>query len=135
VKAAENKAAKEAKEAKKQRKAVEVEAAKEKLAEIEANESFAQMQEQQKRIRRRSNVKFSASGERGNGGESDNTDGESDDHDDKNESGGEPDDLGKKRGAKVGFGSSISKETHLLLPAAQHPHPEPPSSTALLPPP
>ena len=47
----ETKATKEAKAAKKQRKEAEAEAAKEKLAQMEADESFVQAQEQQHHIR------------------------------------------------------------------------------------
>jgi hypothetical protein len=58
-----------AKEVEKQQKAAKSEAAKEKLAKIEANESVVLAQEQQHRIRRRSNMK--ARTRDGNNAESD----------------------------------------------------------------
>jgi hypothetical protein len=59
VRAKETKAAKEAKVAEKRRKEVEVEATKERLAQMEADESFVQAQERQRHIRRRSDMKAS----------------------------------------------------------------------------
>ena len=59
AKAAENKAIKEAKAAEKKKKAVADEAAKEELAQMEADESFAQAQEQRARIRQLSDMKGS----------------------------------------------------------------------------
>ena len=51
AKAAEAKAAKAAKATEKTKKAIEAEVAKEKLAQVEANESYVQAQEQRKCIR------------------------------------------------------------------------------------
>jgi hypothetical protein len=56
AKAAEAKAAKEAKAADKRRQAVEAEAAKERLAEMEIEESFVQAQEDKWRVRQRSDI-------------------------------------------------------------------------------
>ena len=90
---AESKAARDAKAAKKRDKAAETEAAKQKLAEMEADESFVQAQEQRGRIRRRSDMKA------GLNDSDDNLEGELD-----KESDGEEREIGKKHAAKVSFG-------------------------------
>jgi len=82
----------ESKAAKKRDKAAETEAAKQKLAEMEADESFVQAQEQRGRIRRRSDMKASLNDS------DDDLEGKLD-----KESDGEELEIGKKHVAKVSF--------------------------------
>jgi hypothetical protein len=93
-----------AKEVEKQQKAAKSKAAKERLAEIEANESIIQAQEQQHRIRQRSDMKARA--------RDGNDDAESDiDMDDNPEINTE--DNRAKRGTKVSFfHKNTSIDTH-----------------------
>src|SRR5258708_34307569 len=63
AKAAKAKADKKEKEARKQEKAAKADAAKDTLAEMEADESFVQMQESQHRVRRQSDME--ATGDNG----------------------------------------------------------------------
>ena len=66
AKAAENKAARDTKAAEKQKKAARVEAAKQELAEIEADESFARMEEEELHIQRLSDLEAAVNDEDGN---------------------------------------------------------------------
>ena len=71
---AEAKAAKKAKAKEKEKQVAEAEAAKDKLADIEINESFAQTQENEERIRRLSDIEATTGDENNNGPEDEVTD-------------------------------------------------------------
>ncbi len=71
---AEAKVAKKAKAKEKEKQVAEAEAAKDKLANIEIDESFAQTQENEERIRRLSDIEATTSDENNNGPEDEVTD-------------------------------------------------------------
>jgi hypothetical protein len=109
AKTAKAKADKKEKEADKQEKIAKVDAAKDTLAEMEADESFVQTQESQHRVRRQSDMETTSdNGDNDSGDESVGlTDGDSSGEDSKAESESSTDDsdkLSKKRNAKVHFG-------------------------------
>ena len=109
------KATKKAKAEEKQKQAAKDEAAKDKLMEIEIDESFAKMQEDQQRIRRLSDMAMSDD-ENGDGPEDEATDqndheeSSDDDNDDndgskaESESSADETELSRKRAPKVSFG-------------------------------
>ncbi len=110
AKAAKAKADKKEKEARKQEKAAKADAAKDTLAEMEADESFVQMQECQHRVRRQSDMEATSdNGDNDSGNESvglidANSSGE-DSKAESESSTNDSDKLSKKHNAKVDFGS------------------------------
>jgi hypothetical protein len=99
----------------KQRRAAEAEAAKDMLVEMEVDESFARMEEDQQRIRRRSDMDVATDGENDDGSEDEAID--SSDHEPEDSSNeeleaeseslaGDNSDTEKRNAPKVSFGQS-----------------------------